>query len=217
MIIPIFCVNLESRIDRKKHINNQFEYRREFKLEIVKPIPNPSGNLSLWLTLNHIVKNKISHAADFFIFCEDDHQFTENYDFEQLFYLIRKASMSNIELISGGVSWFKTAIQISEDLFWIEAFSGLQFTVIFKSLYPVIVNADFSKLDQADFKLSGLTNSKVVIHPFISVQKEFGYSDITSNNNEVGRVDRLFNESSERLDLLKKMKSFYQHNSPKKV
>lgn len=41
------------------------------------------------------------------------------------------------------------------------------------------------------------------------MQKEFGYSDVTILNNEKGKVERLFKKTSGRLNILKKVKDFY--------
>lgn len=61
-----------------------------------------------------------------------------------------------------------------------------------------------------DFKISELSDSIFVIHPFISVQKEFGYSDVTSKNAEEGYVENLFRGTSQKLDMLKRIKVEYE-------
>ena len=48
------------------------------------------------------------------------------------------------------------------------------------------------------------------MYPFISVQKEFGYSDVTPKNGEQGFVDKCFSETSERLRLLQDVETFYK-------
>ena len=61
-----------------------------------------------------------------------------------------------------------------------------------------------------DFKISELSDKIFVMHPFISVQKEFGYSDVTSKNAEEGYVESLFAGSSRKLNMLKRVKAEYE-------
>ena len=204
-------VNLAERKDRYQHITKIFDSRNEFALRMYHPIPQKSGALSLWLTIKKIIET-VDKDLPFFILCEDDHEFTQNYTYRLWQPYIDEANLLDADILCGGVSWFKTGVQVSENLFWIEMFSGLQFTVIFKKFYQTILNASFSKCDQADYRISDLTEKKFVIHPFVSIQKDFGYSDVTSRNHEERRVERLFEETSERFALLKKIKAAYSGN-----
>ena len=45
--------------------------------------------------------------------------------------------------------------------------------------------------------------------PFISTQKEFGYSDATTKNNTEGYVDQIFSATTEKLQHLVKVAFFY--------
>lgn len=144
-----YAPNIISRIDRRNHLQNVFKKQSEFRLHIISPIAQNNSGLSLWLTIQHIIKENVNWNDDFFIFCEDDHQFTQHYDFELLQQFIEEGKMLDADILSGGVSWFKTGVQISENLFWVEKFSRLQFTVIFKKFYQKIVTAQFQEFDQA--------------------------------------------------------------------
>lgn len=94
-------------------------------------------------------------------------------------------------------------------MFWIGKFTGLQFTVVFRKFYDTLLGSELHINDAADFHVSFLSRSKFVIHPFISIQKEFGYSDVTKENNNEGRVERLFKETSGGLESLKKVRKLY--------
>lgn len=209
MSINVFTANLPYRVERRKHIAIQFENKKFFFLEVTPTVSCSIAAKSLWLTIQQIIKVKVDWQDDFFVFCEDDHQFTEHYNFSLLKQTIKESQALDADILCGGVSWFKTGVQVSNNLFWVERFSGLQFTVIFKKFYSKIVKADFTEQDAADYKISELTDKKFVIYPFISIQKDFGYSDVTAKNNETGRVERLFEETSERFELLKKVRSYY--------
>lgn len=210
MNVKIFACNLKKREDRRISLLNEFSKQKFLKLQIINSISNKNGAVGLWHTIQKIIKEKIIQKDDFFIFCEDDHQFTTDYDFNYLDNSIKKAIELKADLLCGGISWFKTAIQVRENLFWVDEFSGLQFTIIFKQMYAKILAVeDFGLNDAADHKISTLAQIKLVMHPFISTQKEFGYSDVTNVNNENGRVERLFVETSERLNILKDVKNTY--------
>jgi len=205
----VYVANLSARKERKENIYKEFKDRNEFYLHVVSAFEDPIGAIGLWKTIQHIFKEWVNKEESFIILCEDDHQFTQKYDCHFLIERIKEAQEKNADVLLGGVSWFKDAIQVSENLFWVEKFSGLQFTIIFKKFYEKILSARFSETDVADHKISSLSDKKFIIFPFISTQKEFGYSDVTKRNNEAGFVERICLESSERLQLLIKVNTFY--------
>ena len=207
--ISINVINLPSRTDRREHVINQFADKPEYSLCVVVAISHQRGAYGLWLTLQQVVSEKLESDSDFFILCEDDHTFTQHYSFELLQHCIEQAKVLNADILSGGVSWFGNAVQISENLFWADKFNGMQFTVIFRKFYQSILDADFGENVVADIHLSGITDNKFVIYPNISAQKEFGYSDVTAKNNDEGYVEGLFKSSSERFDILNKVRNHY--------
>ena len=211
MITNVYAVNLSHRLDRRKHILKQFSDKKEFDLTIVPAIEHPKGTYGLWQTILQIVNIEFKKENEFFILCEDDHTFTEEYSLNLLSECIEKAKSLHADLLSGGYSWFDNGIQISDNLFWADRFNGMQFTVIFRKFYEAILNANFGEDVITDFSLSDITDRKFVIYPFISVQKEFGYSDVTPMNSESGHVDRIFKNSIERLNILHKVRSFYRN------
>ena len=202
-------VNLSHRLDRKEHIVAQFSNKPEFKTNIVSAIKHDRGAYGLWLTVKHIVEIEVNKGSEFFVFCEDDHEFTENYSYELLRESIIQAQSLNADILSGGYSWFDNAVQISDNLFWTDRFNGMQFTVIFRKFYQKILDADFGEKVVTDIQLSGITENKFVIYPYISVQKEFGYSDVTVSNEKEGYVDGIFKSAKERLNILNKVRNHY--------
>jgi len=209
----VYVPNLPSRRERKENIHHEFKNRGEFHLNVVPAFEHTIGAIGLWKTIEYILRGLVSKEEDFIILCEDDHHFEESYNCHFLIEKIKEAQEKDADILSGGISWFTDAIQISKDLFWVEKFSGLQFTVIFKKFYDKILSADFVAGDAADYKISSLTENKFVIYPFISTQKEFGYSDVTNSNNEVGYISRIFKECSRRFEILKKVSNFYRRKS----
>lgn len=210
MTLPIYVFNLKDRSDRRMFIKNEFANKCDFDVTIVEAFRHEIGAIGLWESIKKVVFSAKKNNKNFIIICEDDHQFTDHYNFDLLKICIQKAQTLDVDILSGGVSWFETGVQITKNLFWVEKFSGLQFTIIFKKFYQKILEVtDFGEHDASDYKISDLTDKKFVIYPFISIQKDFGYSDVTAKNNQEGRVEKLFEDTSERFELLKKVRNFY--------
>jgi len=63
-----------------------------------------------------------------------------------------------------------------------------------------MLNYKFKKTNVADLVMSNLTSHKMVLYPFISRQKDFGYSDVTNVHNEQpGLVQNMFKGTEDRL------------------
>lgn len=206
--MKIFAINLPKRKDRRNHIQNQFHKRSEFQLMMVAPIKDNRGGKSLWKTIKQIIRDNFQD--DYIVICEDDHLFTEEYTLANLKESIQYSLKMEADILCGGVSWVQTIFSLSNSLYWVDKFTGTQFIIIFKQLYPKILNSKFKEHDTADLKLCSLAKNKFVIFPFISIQKDFGYSDATIFNNEKGRVSKLFKESVETFDILNSVTKYYQ-------
>src|SRR5579859_2973117 len=169
--ISTYVINLSKRTERKENILKEFAGRKEFKVHIVTAIEHATGAIGLWNTIKYILQNMVEDRDDFILICEDDHQFTGNYSEEILFGCIAEARERGADILCGGVSWFEDCLQVTERLFSVQKFSGLQFTIVFKKFFSVITGAGFNAGDVADYKISALSKNKFVIHPYISVQK----------------------------------------------
>lgn len=208
-MIEVNCINLENRPERKKHILTEFSGRDEFKLQIITAIKHDIGSIGLWQSLQSVVRRMQENDIDFFIFCEDDHTFTKSYSLKLLHECIKNATYLNADILLGGISWVETAVQVSDHLFWINKYTGNQFMVIFKKFYPSILEINDLQKTSADYKISEISDNKFVIFPFISIQKEFGYSDATVDNNYNGRVDFLFKTTLNKFIRLDKVKKYF--------
>ncbi|THU40347.1 hypothetical protein FAM09_10795 [Niastella caeni] len=210
--IPTFVINLKKRIERREHILKEFNQREEFDVTIVEAQEHKKGAMGLWNTVQSILQKQLNSAHEYIIICEDDHQFTDAYSKELLFSAIANVRAKNADLLCGGVSWFTDALAISESIFWVDKFSGFQFTVIFRHFFTTILHADFREDDVTDLKIASLAENKFFLFPFISVQKDFGYSDVTDKNNSVGRVDGLFANSSNKAKTINYICNYYRNN-----
>jgi len=208
--IPTYVINLKKRTDRKSHILKEFAGRTEFYLHIIVVEEGEIAPIELWNTIKYILRNLVSPDEEYIIVCQDDHSFTEDYRKELLFKAIIDAQKREAAILMGGVSWFDTALQISPDLFVVDKFSGSEFTVIFRKFFNTILETEFGPNDVFDYKISALTEDKLVMYPFISTQKEFDCSNVRSKNNNEAYVVQMPSYSSATLKVLNDVALFYE-------
>lgn len=123
-----------------------------------------------------------------------------DFSYEALINNIQQAISLKAEILSGGVSWFDLPIKATSNLFYIDQFNGMQFTVIFESVYEKILDHDYTEETVTDICLSNICSNIFVMWPFLSVQKEFGYSDVTENNSQTGMLKSLFENTYKRFE-----------------
>jgi hypothetical protein len=211
--VPVYVVNLKSRTDRKAHIMQQFRDRPEFDLHLVEAFQHTCGAKGLWNTIVHILQELADEQSPFIVLCEDDHVFTESYSYHRLLAAIEAAEQQQADILCGGISWFDNAIETVPGLYRVENFSGLQFTVLFRRFFKKIVEAVFTETDAADYTISSLSDHKLFLHPFISIQEEFGYSDVTATNSAPGTVAALFERTGACIRLMEKVRNHYNDPS----
>jgi hypothetical protein len=197
--IPTYVINLSFRKDRLFHIQKQFQGRQEFDLMVIEASQDERSAKGLWKSIVRIIEMAQKEEHDVIIICEDDHEFTGHYDKELLIENIINAYIVGMDLLLGGVSDFGKCEYYSKNQILIDWFYGTQFLILFKSFYSTIVNANFDTWDTADGKLSELTYNKSVIFPFISVQKDFGYSDIFGTSRSLNEVSTMFEDAFNRM------------------
>lgn len=206
--INVYVPNLPTRTDRRKSICDQFAGRKEFRLDVVTPIQHEVPAYSLWKTFINCVKKAKESNLEYFIFCEDDHIFTSNYSYQTLYDCIEDAKKLGAEILSGGVAWYTDSLQIRPNLFWLDKFNGMQFTIIYSSIYEKLLNvseeADGFVLD---WKLSEISNKIFCIYPCVSSQKEFGYSDLNESNGKKGVLLEAFGGVENRFHTLDKVRA----------
>ena len=208
--IHVYVPNLALREDRRRSIKLQFLDKPEFCLHIVTPQKAEKASKSLWLTFIECLTEAYNNDFDYFIFAEDDHCFTEAYNFQNLSEAISQAINCDADLLSGGVSWVDLPVQMpNKGLFSFNSFTGMQFTVIFKQAYLKILGTKESVDCVTDQWLSKILDRKLVMYPYISVQKEFGYSDVTTINNTKHRVEKLFEKAEKTLHVIDKVNTYF--------
>jgi hypothetical protein len=199
--IPVFIINLKERTDRLDYVSKQFEGKSEFDVHVVEACEHKIGAIGLWQSMVKIIKQVYDGEDDIIIICEDDHTFTEYYNRDILIRNIIEAGEQGVQLLSGGIGGFGHAVPITSERYWIDWMWSTQFIVLYRPIFKKILDYDFKEKDTADGVFSQLTTNKMVIFPFISVQKDFGYSDVTQSNNDIrGKVTELFQESTKKMN-----------------
>jgi hypothetical protein len=211
--IPTYIINMPNQTDRLAHIQSQFRNKKEFDIRIIEGSENVIGAVGHWASICRIINMAMERDEDVIILCEDDHEFTAHYDAETFISTIYEAHRLGANLLLGGISGGLTnVLPLPSRLFWLDTFCGTQFLVVYSSFYKTILEELFSEKDVADAKFSEMTSNKFVIHPMISVQKDFGYSDITRANNLDGHLDDLFHSVTVRME---KIYEVYQQHMTK--
>ncbi|WP_312330339.1 hypothetical protein [Sphingobacterium sp.] len=189
---PTYIINLEKRVDRRLFIESEFSAYPRFDIHIVPATENSVPAVGLYQSLFNIVLQAKEAQLKFVVVCEDDHCFTEYYDdliFDE--YLVRM-DRCGADMLLGGVSWFEQSVKFTKDLYWVNTFTGTQFLVIFDRFYDRILNTPFQQNNIIDRWMAGMSDKIFVTVPMFSLQKDFGYSDVTARNKIPGRVDELF-------------------------
>lgn len=201
IIIPTYVINLKERTERLEHIKAQFMGRPEFDVHIIAACKHKIGAVGLWKSIVKVVELAIQHHDDVIIICEDDHQFTKHYKKESLLKNIIEANDQDISILSGGIAGFGQAVPLTSERMWVSSFLSTQFIVVYKKMFTKILGYKFKKVEVADIVLSQMTSHKMVLFPFISTQRDFGYSDITAVHNEVeGLVSNMFERTHARFE-----------------
>ncbi|WP_051664092.1 hypothetical protein [Dyadobacter crusticola] len=208
---PVYIINLSERVDRLAHSQWQFKARTEFSPVFFNACKDKVGAVGLWMSVCNIIKEVYSDESDFVIICEDDHEFTVHYSYEVLNKCINEGRQVGADVLIGGASAVSSLFKVSDRLVWLDGFTGTQFIIVYKSFYTTLLNADFHKIDSLDYKLTELSDRILMIYPFISIQKDFGYSDVTVLNNSLRRVDGLFRDASDTTRYLLDNQKYYSN------
>lgn len=206
MKIPTYIINLNHRSDRYKNIRNEFEGKSEFDVTIVNAVEDSIGSFGLWKSFCQIIKTGKEKNHKYILICEDDHMFTEEYQFDKFNNQLKIAASRDADVFSGGISWFDCSLRLDNNIYWVNRFTGTQFQIIFDSLYDKILSYDFvPDFHTIDHVISELSDKVFVSVPMFSIQLDTGYSDVTKENNAKGIVKKLFDNVQVRLKALAKM------------
>lgn len=207
--IPVYIFNLPDRVERREHIKAQFEGRREFEPIFVEACLHRIGAMGLWQGIVKAVRMAKERQDEVIILCEDDHIFTENYSSSNFIRNIVGAVEQGCDIMMGGIGGFGVAVPVTNSRYWVDWFWSTQFVVVYHYSFDAILNYEFKETDTADGVFSEIFTRKLTIYPFISRQRDFGYSDITMNNNRENEIDRLFDTASARMAMVDNVRKAY--------
>lgn len=207
--IPVYIFNLPDRTERKEHILSQFEGRKEFEPILVEACQHRIGAVGLWQSIVKAVRMAKERQDEVIILCEDDHIFQKNYSAPNFIRNVVGAAEQGCDILMGGIGGFGTAVPVTTSRYWVDWFWSTQFVVVYAHSFDAILAYDFKDTDTADGVFSEMFSRKLAIYPFISRQRDFGYSDITMNNNRKNEIDRLFDTASARLGIINKVRNAY--------
>ncbi len=208
-MLPVYVINLKERDDRRNHIIQEFDNKSEYDFHIIDAVIDQRGNVGLWKSICSIIKKAKSNKEDVILICEDDHIFTNDYNRLNLFRAIISAGEIGAEILLGGVGGFGDAVHVTSNLFWTNWFWCTQFLIVYRSAFDTILEANFTKSDVADEFLSRILTNKLLYLPFLSEQRDFGYSDVTSSNNHTGRITSHFKHAHKRASYYLNCINFY--------
>ncbi|QEC51474.1 glycosyl transferase family 25 [Anseongella ginsenosidimutans] len=197
--VPVYVINLPEHKDRITHIRGQFEGREEFDVEFIEAHRHEIGVINLWESIKKVIRTAMERNDDVIVICKDDHEFTPHYSRTSLFRQIIGAAEQGANIMLGGINHFGQAIPVAEGRFWIDQFQSTQFIVAYRIFFQRILDEPFTEGEVADVKFSEMTSHKMIIHPFISAQKDFGYSDLPVQGLKMTKHKDLFCRSEERL------------------
>ncbi|WP_223582990.1 hypothetical protein [Sphingobacterium sp. GVS05A] len=205
-----YVINLNNRTDRLNHIINEFSRFQEFDLKIFPAIKEENGALGLFKSFKTIVNEAQNLGLEYVIICEDDHLFTADFDINLLNRYIEIGIQAKIDLLLGGPSNIHDLIFVNDDLLWINGFTGLQFTIVFRSFYHVLKDYIMPSNTAFDLELGKLSNNIFCFYPPFSEQIYFGYSDVTEKNNQIN-VKEYFEQSRKKMDYFYLLSNYYSN------
>ncbi|SMC61138.1 glycosyltransferase family 25 protein [Pedobacter nyackensis] len=201
--IPTYIINLKERTERLSHILEQFKDKPEFEVHIIEAYKHEIGAVGLWESVVKVVKLAKENGDDVIIICKDDHEFTAHYSKAYLIQNIIEANEQGVAILSGGIRSFGHAVPLTANRMWVNPFESTQFIVLFKKIFDKILKYKFKDNDVADVVLAEMTSHKMTLFPFISLQRDFGYSDITSiHDEEPGHVQNMLKKTISRLETI---------------
>ena len=210
--IPTYVINLRERTERKEHIVKEFEGKTEFEVNFVEACTHPIGAVGLWNSIVKIIHQAVQEDHDVILICEDDHYFTEHYSQEYLFENILNAHEQGADILSGGIGGFGYAVPVAKNRYWVDWLWCTQFIVVYKKFFRKILDYEFKDDDTADGVISKLSDNLMTLYPFISRQKEFGYSDITqANKDNPNLITQHFERTDRYLSSIHHISTFYNY------
>ncbi|WP_104381333.1 glycosyl transferase [Sphingobacterium sp. HMA12] len=207
---PTYVINLKNRTERLRYITAEFMRFQEFDLKIFTALEDKNGAIGLYKSFKAVIKEVQTIGVEYVIICEDDHKFTADFDIDLLNKYIEIGAQSGMDILLGGASSIHDLIFVNDDLLWVDGFTGLQFTVVFKSFFSKILDLSLPEGGVLDIELGKISDDIFCIYPSISEQEYFGYSDVTKKNNLID-VTEYFKKCRKKMDYFYLLTNYYNN------
>jgi len=209
--IPVFIIHSIIHGGRLEHVRQQFRDKPEFDVQIIEDPKCEQPGLASWLSARKAVDIAKANGDDVIIICQDDHQFTEHYSNGYLVRNIIEAYEQGARILSGGSSQFHDVVPITKNRFWVDNWLSAQFIVVFRECYSSILNYRYDQTIVPGLVYSKISTNKMLLYPFISIQKDFGDSGVTApDSKKAAPVTDLFRQSELKLERIQNAYSKYQ-------
>ncbi len=199
------------------HIEQQFEGRTEFELNIVDILAEDRDvlEMKIWNNMVSICRKAWEAGDEVIVICNEKQIFTSHYSPNFFLHVILEAANRGAKLLLGGTGNFQQAIPISEACFWIDTFTFAPFIVLFQPIIKEISNEPFSEEDSSvEQKISEMTSHKMLIYPYISTMHVSTEMKNDSGSLILPIASEAFTISEARLCKLAHMKRLYSANLP---
>lgn len=198
--VPTYIINSNDRT------MIEFSDKEEFNIESIETFKKSSTALDVWKSIQKIVKSALQKDEDVILICEDKHVFSKSYSSERIFSAIFQGAFLGADILLGMISGFHQAVVVDENLCWIDHFKSTKFLLLYKQFFTTILDNELSGIEDIYIKLSDLTANKYVIHPFISRENDFDYSNIQLNDLEEEKYAIIRTEyNSEKLNAIRRL------------
>jgi len=166
IIIPVYA-NATENSQKGRYLKQVFHNKPEFELTLLE-----TEYSDYWETFRHCAQLGNDQDEDLLIICNESHQFTEEYNRDLLIQNIVEAHQQKCDILFGGIGGFGYAVPLTENRYWIDRVRYCHFFVIFRKAFNLLINSPFKKDKPFDDYLSALTMHKMVLSPFLSVQRK---------------------------------------------
>lgn len=196
---PTYIINADTSSSFIGDFHNELKKRHEFDIHLIDvDFSNPDTNRIFWTYVTESINIAKRNNEKYATICQPSAYFTNEYSYSFLLQKIKDAQHLNAEILIGGLSDFRQAIPMGYQLYWIAWFKTAPLLIIYESLYDKILSYKFQVNDTIDNILSLLAKYKMIIYPFICMQR-LKHSDRQSTEiSDEHIADEIFQIASER-------------------
>lgn len=190
--------NKDRRPDRYADVVRQFSNKSEFDVQMTQCIfLDDNRRYGLWLSMMNCIADAKKNAYEKCILVEDDAYFTDYYNENTFLQYVNYCESAGYDILNGGIYGTSNPIRNTDkeglwDITWCWA---THFIVVYNKCYDKLLNYKFElHADVADGVLNKLGLKRAVMYPFMVLQKDYGYTDITFHT--VGHMAEMLRDTN---------------------